>query len=68
MREAGFASNHPDEDESDIRQRLYALTSGGTVPVEKLSPEQQAARKKLQDYEHRATVISVDLRGPFGAC
>jgi len=35
--------------EPDIRERLYAITGGSTVP--KLSPEQQAALKKLQDLE-----------------
>ena len=53
MREAGFDYNHPDEVETDIRERLDAITGGKTVPVEQMSPEQQAALKKLQEYERR---------------
>ena len=62
MREGGFDYNHPDEVETDIRERLYAITGGGTVPVEKLSPEQQAALKKLQDLERRVAVVNFDLQ------
>ncbi|MGH8642997.1 MAG: hypothetical protein ACREX4_00500 [Gammaproteobacteria bacterium] len=62
MRKAGFDYDHPDEVETDIRDRLYAITGGGTVPVEKLSPEQLAALKKLQDLELRVAVISFDLQ------
>ena len=61
MRRAGFNYNHPDEIESDIRQRLEALTSGWTVPVETMSPEQQAALKQLQTYEQEVAVKSFEL-------
>ncbi len=61
MREAGFDYNHPDEVETDIRERFYAITDGGTVPLEKLSTEQRAALKKLQDYERRVAAISFEL-------
>ena len=61
MRKAGFDYNHPDDVESDIRERLDALTGGGTVPVEKMSPEQLAALRELQDYERRVAVIDFDL-------
>jgi hypothetical protein len=53
MRKAGFQYNHPDEVEPDIRERLAAITSGGTIPIEKMSPEQRAALKTLQDHERR---------------
>lgn len=61
MRKAGFNYNHPDEVEPDIRERLAALTSGGTIPVEKMSPEQSAALKKLQDYERRVAAMDFKL-------
>ena len=51
MRKAGFNYNHPDEPESDIRRRLLALTQGGTLPMARLSPAQQAGLKELQTYE-----------------
>ncbi len=62
MRKAGFDYNHPDEVESDMTQRLYAITGGGTVPVEKLSPQQQTALKKLQDHERRIAMINFNLQ------
>lgn len=61
MRKAGFNYNHPDEAEPDIRERLAALTSGGTIPIEKMSPEQLAALKQLQDYERRAARLNYKL-------
>jgi hypothetical protein len=61
MREAGFDYTDPEEVEADIRDRLYAITGGGTVPVERLSPEQLAALKKLQEDERRVAVINYDL-------
>ncbi len=61
MREAGFDYTDPEEVEADIRDRLYAITGGGTVPVEQLSPEQLAALKKLQEDERRVAVINYDL-------
>ena len=61
MREAGFDYNHPDEVESDIMQRFYAITGGATVPLEKLSTEQRLALKQLQTHERRAAIISFRL-------
>ena len=62
MRKAGFEYNHPDEVEPDIRERLAAMTNGGTIPVEKMSPEQRAALKKLQDYERRVAAKNFKLQ------
>jgi hypothetical protein len=62
MRKVGFEYNHPDEPETDIRERLAALTNGGTIPVEKMSPEQRAALKKLQDYEREVAVKNFQLQ------
>ncbi len=61
MRKAGFNYNHPDEAEPDIRERLAALTSGGRILVEKMSPEQLAALKKLQEYERRVAAMNFKL-------
>jgi hypothetical protein len=62
MRKAGFEYNHPDDVENDIRNRLYAVTGGGTLPLDKLSPEQKTALKKLQDDERRAAEINFKLQ------
>lgn len=61
MRKAGFDYGHPDDVEPDIRKRLYAITGGATIPVEKLSPEAQAALKELQAYEHAVAVLTFEL-------
>lgn len=61
IRRAGFDYHHPDEVETDIRERLDALTAGGTIPVDKMSPDQLAALKELQDYERRVAVVDFDL-------
>jgi hypothetical protein len=61
MKKAGFEYNHPDEVEPDIRTRLAALTNNGRILVEKMSPEQKAALKKLQDYELAVAAKSVKL-------
>ena len=61
MREAGFAYNHPDEVEADLRERLDALTQGGTIRVAKMSPEQLAALKELRDYERQVAVKNFEL-------
>jgi hypothetical protein len=62
MRKEGFEYNHPDEVENDIRERLYAITGGGTIPVESMSAEQTSALKKLQDLERKAAVINLKLQ------
>ncbi len=62
MRKEGFEYNHPDDVENDIRERLYAVTGGGTIPVESMSTEQTAAVKKLQDLERKVAVINLKLQ------
>ena len=42
--------------------RLAAVTSGGTILAEKMSPEQRAALKRLQSYELRAPVGMFELQ------
>jgi hypothetical protein len=62
MRKSGFEYNHPDEVEPDIRARLAALTNGGTIPVEKMSADQRAALRKLQDFERRVALKNFKLQ------
>ena len=62
MRKAGFNYNHPDEVESDIRERLAALTSGGVITLEDMSPEQRVALKELQTYELRVARKNFQLQ------
>jgi hypothetical protein len=61
MHRVGFDYTHPDEVEPDIRQRLHAITGGGTIPLEKLAPDQTAALKKLQEDERRIAVLTIKL-------
>jgi hypothetical protein len=60
-REAGYDYNHTDDVEPDIRKRLYDITGGGTIPVEKLSPEALGALKQLQAYERAVAVLTHEL-------
>jgi hypothetical protein len=62
MKKAGFEYNHPDEVEPDIRARLAALTDNGRILVERMSPEKQAALKKLQDFERAVASKSLKLQ------
>jgi hypothetical protein len=62
MRAAGLDYNHPDQVETDIIKRLEAILGGGTPPVDKLSPEQLAALKKLQELERRAAKANLTLQ------
>ena len=61
MRDAGFDYRHPDDVEADIRQRLDALTAGGTIPVDKMSAAQLAALEELQNYERRVAAKDYEL-------
>jgi hypothetical protein len=68
MKKAGFDYNHPDEVEPDIKARLAALTSNGTIPIAKLTATQQAELRNLQDLERRVALLTFklqdDLLGP----
>jgi hypothetical protein len=61
MRKAGFEYNHPDDVETDIAKRFYAITGGATIPLEKMSEEQRIALKKLQTRERRVAIVSFQL-------
>lgn len=61
MRKEGFVYHHPDEVETDIRERLNALTGGGSIPIDQMSPDQRAALRDLQDYERRVAVTNFEL-------
>ena len=62
MKRSGFDYNHPDDVEPDIRNRLAALTSNGTIQVEKMTPDQRAELRKLQDYERRVGAKTYKLQ------
>jgi hypothetical protein len=68
MKKVGFDYTHPDDVEPDIRARLAALTNNGSILVAKMSADQKAGLKKLQDYERRVAVktyrLQEDLLGP----
>jgi hypothetical protein len=62
MKKAGFDYTHPDEIEPDLRNRLNALTEGGNLLVDKMSPDQKATLKKLQDFERTVAVKTFKLQ------
>ena len=61
MRAAGFNYNHPDEVETDMRDRLAALTKNGTIRLEDMSPDQSAALEKLKTYELNVARMTYEL-------
>ena len=65
MQDAGFDFNHPDEVEPELRQRLHSITGNGSIPADKLSPDQSAALKKLQEDERRIAVLTIELEEKF---
>jgi hypothetical protein len=65
MREGGVEYNHPDEVETDIAQRLSALTKGGTIPVDQLSASQQDALQQLQDFERKVAALTIELQEEY---
>ena len=62
MREAGYDYNHPDEVETDIRDRLAALTENGTIGVEAMPPEKRIALEELRAYEWNVAKLNFDLQ------
>ena len=63
MRKAGFdLYAHPDEIERDLRNRLNALNEGGKLVVDKMSPDQKIALRKLQDFERAIAAKSFKLQ------
>jgi hypothetical protein len=62
MKKAGFDYAHPDEIEPDLRNRLNALTEGGKLLVTKMSSDQKAALRKLQDFERVVAAKSFKMQ------
>ena len=62
MKKVGFEYGHPDEIEPDLRSRLSLLTEGGKLLVSKMSQDQKAALRKLQDYERLVSVRSFKMQ------
>jgi hypothetical protein len=58
LRAEGFDYTYEREVEPDLKERLYAITSG--VPVESLSADAQAALTELQGYERRLAIVVLD--------
>jgi hypothetical protein len=56
VREEGFNYSHPNEIESDIKNRLDAITQG--IPLEALSAEAQATLAELQGYERAVAALA----------
>ena len=65
MREAGFDYDHPDETETDVKQRLDAIVGTPPTPVDSMSPDQLAALEELRDYERRVAVKTVELEEKY---
>lgn len=65
MRDAGFDYDHPDDVETDIKQRLDALVGTPPTTVASMSPDQLAALEKLRDYERRVAVKTVELEEQY---
>jgi hypothetical protein len=61
MNKAGFDYDHPEEVETDVRERLNAIIQGETIPLEKMSPEQRKALEDLQEYERKVSVVNLRL-------
>ena len=61
MKKAGFDYGHPDEIEPDLRNRLGTLTEGGKLLVSKMSADQKAALRKLQDFERLVAAKSFKM-------
>jgi hypothetical protein len=61
MKKVGFEYGHPDEIEPDLRNRLSALTEGGKLLVSKMSADQKAALRKLQDFERLVAAKSFKM-------
>jgi hypothetical protein len=62
MKKAGFDYGHPDEIEPDLRNRLSTLTEGGKLLVAKMSADQKAALRKLQDFERVVAAKSFKMQ------
>ena len=62
MKKAGFDYGHPDEIEPDLRNRLGTLTEGGKLLVAKMSADQKAALRKLQDFERVVAAKSFKMQ------
>jgi hypothetical protein len=61
MRKSGFDYTDPEAVEAHIRDRLYAITENGTIPLKQMSPEKMAALKKLQADERRIAPLNFEL-------
>jgi hypothetical protein len=62
MKKASFDYGHPDEIEPDLRNRLSTLTEGGKLLVAKMSADQKAALRKLQDFERVVAAKSFKMQ------
>lgn len=61
MKKAGFDYSHPDDIESDLRNRLNVLTNGSRLLVSKMTADQKTALRSLQDFERAVAIMSFKL-------
>jgi hypothetical protein len=61
MREAGFDVRNPDMVESLVVEQLDAITGGGEVPIEQLTPGQRLGLEKLKDFEIRLAAANFKI-------
>ena len=61
MRKRGFEYDHPDEVETDIRDRLKKILGGKTLAIRDMTYDQRKALSDLRKYERRVGIVTFQL-------